>query len=97
MHYVVVCRDAEPGSDRRQAALDEHRRHVDRYADRIVLSGPLLADDGTTRCGQLFVLELPDRASAQRFVDDDPFTRAGIFESTRVDSVHLVVRDGRRV
>ena len=77
--------------------LPEHRAYVDAHAPMLVMSGPLLASDGTTRTGQLFILDVPDRQTAERFIADDPFTRAGLFTDIEVDGFVIVFRDGQRV
>ncbi len=97
MYFVVTCRDGAASAPDRAAVLAAHRDHVDRYAEQLVLSGPLLEADGQTRCGQLFVLDVATMAAARQFADDDPFTAAGIFESVRVGAFLPIFRDGRRV
>lgn len=97
MYFVVSCRDGECAAEQRKASLAAHRDHVDRYAAHLVLSGPLLRADGVTRCGQLFVLDVEELATAQRFAEEDPFALAGIFVSVQVDGFLPMFRDGRRV
>lgn len=79
MQYAIVCRDAEGTADARRRSIEEHRRYVDAHAAAIVVSGALLAEDSEVRVGQLFVLEVQDRAAATRFVAEDPLSAAGVF------------------
>lgn len=97
MFAVVTCRDADDSGRTRSSALAAHREYVDRHAPSLVLSGPLLGADGSTRIGQLFVLDVPDIAAAERFIAEDPFTVAGVFTDARVDGFLPVFRDGSRV
>ena len=96
MLFAIWCRDAPGAQFRRAAALAEHRRYVDRWAASLLLSGPLLAEDDVTRCGQLFVLDVADRTSAEAFLAGDPFTAAEVFGETKLCSFQPVFRDGRR-
>ncbi|TDD20887.1 YciI family protein [Actinomadura sp. KC06] len=96
VHYVVLCRDVPDSAVLRRSVLDEHRRYVDERADLIKLSGPLLGPDGTTRRGQLFVLDVPDRQSAEAFISADPFTRAGVFATVDIDPLLPIFGNGRR-
>jgi uncharacterized protein YciI len=96
MHAVIVCRDGGGGHAARASALSAHRDYVDKHADAIVLSGPLVGSDGVTRIGQLFVLDVPDLAEARRLVEEDPFTVAGAWGSIAIDGLIVVFRDGRR-
>lgn len=96
VHFVVIGRDAVDSAPRRRASLDEHRAYVDGLAEQIVLSGPLLADDATTRVGQIFVLQVDDRAVAERFVAQDPFSLAGVFADVQIYRFSPKFESGRR-
>lgn len=96
MLFAVVCLDRPNSAGMRSQSLEAHRGHVDRHASSIVSSGPLLADDGTTRSGQLFILDVPDRPSAVAFIQADPFTAAGVFETVIVRQFAPVFSDGSR-
>jgi uncharacterized protein YciI len=58
----------------------------------IIISGPLVADDGTSMIGSLMILEAPDRATVEAFNRADPFDAAGIWE--KVDINAFVKRQG---
>ncbi|MBO2455737.1 hypothetical protein J4573_52285 [Actinomadura barringtoniae] len=94
--HMVLCRDVPDSGPLRKAVLAEHRRYVDERAELIRFSGPLVADDGVTRCGQLFVLEVAARQDAEEFVAADPFTRAGVFATVEIDAVLPVFSEGAR-
>jgi len=55
-----------------------------------------LDDDGTTRSGQLFILDVPDHRRATAFIDADPFTAAGLFETVIIRGFTPVFSDGSR-
>lgn len=95
MNVVVVCRDAEQSSEARALSLPAHREYVDQWAAILVLSGPLTSDGHPS--GQFFVLDVPDRGTAERFVREDPFTMAGVFAEVSIDEIRLVFRDGARI
>jgi uncharacterized protein YciI len=48
------------------------------------MSGPLVADDGTTMIGSLFLIESPGRAEVEAFNRADPFAAAGIWEKVTI-------------
>jgi uncharacterized protein len=50
----------------------------------MVYGGALLAEDGKTAIGSLLVVNLPDRAAAQKFSDGDPYAKAGLFQSVAI-------------
>ena len=48
------------------------------------MSGPLVADDGTSMIGSFFLIEAPDRATVERFNAADPFKQADIWERVTI-------------
>jgi uncharacterized protein YciI len=53
-------------------------------ADRIAFAGPLTQDDGQTMLGSLLVIDFDDRAAAERWMADEPFTKAGLYQTASV-------------
>ncbi len=96
-HWLVICRDGDGSAERRRLTLDDHRRYVDESAGVIAFSGPLVADGGGTRTGQVFVLRLQGRAAAEAFADADPFSVGGVFVNVEVSRVLPRFRDGGRL
>jgi uncharacterized protein YciI len=47
-------------------------------------AGPFLADDGETMIGTLLILDVASRADAEAFATNDPYHKAGLFESVEV-------------
>ena len=68
------------------------RRLAPGFADLQVFAaaGPTLDDGGAGMTGSLIIMEFEDGAAAEAFSRDDPYARAGLFES-------VVVRPWRRV
>jgi uncharacterized protein YciI len=66
-----------------------HWSYMDRFADRLILRGPTLSDDGTEHTGSVHVVNLADRASAERFATGEPYWLAGLYR--HVTTVRTVV------
>ncbi len=67
-----------------QTRLDNRPAHVDYLKSTGVVSqaGPLL--DGEDMIGSLVILEVEDMAAAQNWADNDPYAKAGLFESVEL-------------
>jgi uncharacterized protein YciI len=68
-----------------------HRAFVETHAEHgisIALSGPLQSDDGEVMIGSLFIIEAPDRAAIEAFVQADPFTKAGVWGEVSITRFH---------
>lgn len=72
---------------------EEHWSYMDRFAERLILRGPTVSEDGTEHTGSVHVVDVPDRASAERFATEEPYWRAGLYsEVTAVRTVVLLDR-----
>jgi uncharacterized protein YciI len=65
----------------RAEARQRHLDHVARHAGHVVVGGPTVDDSGESMNGSVLVVDFPDRASAQAFLDADPYVEAGLFET----------------
>ncbi|QLH13003.1 YciI family protein [Paracoccus pantotrophus] len=84
MLYSVYCRDKEDTAALREKHLAVHRAHLDAWKDKIFFSGPLQSDDATLAHGSLFVLNVEDRAEAERFIFTEVFYNAGVFADVTI-------------
>ena len=57
MHFITHCLDRPDALDTRLAHYDEHRAYLATAKVRLVVAGPLVADDGETMIGSLFLTE----------------------------------------
>jgi uncharacterized protein len=85
MHWLIKCR-SKPATDAlREATLPAHRNFLDGYPEVTWYSGPLFTDDNKNAIGSLRLIEFPDRAAALAYINADPYTKAGIFESIGIE------------
>ena len=69
MLFVIHARDKAGGLPTRLANYDAHKAFLSDtspHGVRIVMSGPLVADDGTSMIGSLFLVEAADRATVEK-------------------------------
>ncbi len=84
MHYIVHCLDYAGRVADRLALYDAHKAYLASKPIDIVISGPLLADDGETMIGSCFLVEADSLAEVQAFHEADPFHAAGIWEHVSI-------------
>jgi uncharacterized protein YciI len=87
MLFVLHAIDRPGALPKRLANYDAHKAFLSDtipYDIKIVMSGPLTADDGTTMIGSLFLIEAADRAAVERFHAADPFLAADIWETVTI-------------
>lgn len=82
MLYAIHCKDKP---NHLQTRLDNRPAHVEylkRFSGQHVCTGPLLTEDGQGMIGSL--LEFADRKAAEDFAANDPYAKAGLFESVTI-------------
>ena len=83
--YVVVALDDEEHSVARRDAL--RSRHLDYVLtdDRAIqVVGPMLREDDGGFCGSIYVFEAPSAAHVQRWLDDEPYHRGGVYRDVLI-------------
>jgi uncharacterized protein YciI len=86
MHFVVHALDKKGILPTRAKFYRDHRIHLDRaeaHGVDVVTAGTLVADDGETPVGSIFVIDAADRAAVDAFTRSDPYHLNGVWE--RVD------------
>jgi uncharacterized protein len=74
------------------ALAEAHWSYMDRYADRLILRGPTLSDDGTQHTGSVHVIDLDDRASAERFATEEPYWLDGLYRHVTISRTVVLLR-----
>ncbi len=74
----------------RQAKRAEHRAYLAAVESRIHFAGPLVAEDGASIVGSLLVVDQPDRAAAEAWLADEPFAKAGLYQSPEIAAIRAL-------
>ena len=84
MLFVIHCLDKADALPRRLAAYDAHKAYLAAPSVGIVMSGPLVADDGETMIGSFFLVEADSREEVEAFNRTDPFHGADVWQSVNI-------------
>jgi uncharacterized protein len=87
MLFIIHAVDRTDALPTRLANYEAHKAFLSdtsRFGVGIVMSGPLVADDGKTMIGSLFLVEAPSRTEVEAFHGADPFFTAGIWEKVTI-------------
>ena len=82
MLIALIARD-KPGA--LQTRTDNREKHLAYIKETGVVSqaGPLL-DEGGEMCGSLVILDVEDMSTAEGWAENDPYAKAGLFESVEL-------------
>lgn len=84
MPYHIETWDKPEQRHLRQELRAAHLEYVNGVANLIVAAGAKLNDDGTDAGGGVYIIDVDDRAAAERFITSDPFHKGGLFREVRV-------------
>jgi uncharacterized protein YciI len=82
--YILYNEDRPDAQAIREATREAHLAYLDRHKDKVVLGGGLLSEDGATRLGSVFIINVPSRKAAEAFSAEEPFRKAGLFKTTKI-------------
>lgn len=94
MLFVLYCVDKPDHGHVRAANRPAHLEFIRSQTDKVLIGGPMLTEDGSGMIGSMAVLDVPDRAAAEAFARDDPYARAGLFESVVIRRYRKVFPEG---
>ena len=84
MPYAIQTKDKAGSS---QIRADNRAAHIDYLTSQqhlLLAAGALIEDDGTGATGGLLIVDTDDRKEAERFINNDPFTKANLFEKVTI-------------
>ncbi len=79
--FYVHALDKADGGAIRKTLHEEHVAYLTENGDSVMVRGPLVTDDGETRNGSVLLLDFPDIKAARAFWAEEPYNRAGLYES----------------
>lgn len=79
MYFAIHCTDRPDTAALRERMMSEHRAYLETQDRKIVWAGALMDDEDRMMLGSLFIVNVPDRATAEAFLAGDPFNTAGVF------------------
>jgi hypothetical protein len=84
MPYAIQTVDKPGTAEMRATTRASHLEYLTRHKDKLLAAGALIDDDGTGGHGGILIVDTDDRAEAERFIAEDPFTKAGLFQKVTV-------------
>lgn len=91
MRFVVHCLDKAGALPTRLQNYDAHKAYLASGSVQTVVSGPLVADDGETMIGSMFIFEADSKDEVIAFNKADPFAKAGVWDSVSINAFLMCV------
>ena len=87
MHFVGHAIDKAGILATRAKLYRQHRIHLDEAGNRgidVITAGTLVADDGETPIGSLFVVDAEDRTTLDAITRSDPYYVKGVWQTVEI-------------
>ena len=84
MIYVITCVDKPDHGAVRKENRTAHLAYLRDAGDTLFAAGPTLTDDASSVTGSVIMVDLPDKQAAETFAANDPYAKAGLFESVTI-------------
>jgi len=84
MPYAIITQDKPGQLQLRNAVRDEHLAYLVANQAKLLAAGAMIDDDGNGGHGGILIVDTDDRAEAEAFIANDPFSKAGLFEKVTV-------------
>ncbi|MFJ2024207.1 YciI family protein [Streptomyces sp. NPDC087897] len=92
MPFYVYAQDQPEVADQLMELCEEHWSYMDRFDGGLILRGPTVSDDGEEHTGSVHVVDLANRAEAERFAREEPFWKAGLYRDLTVVAAEVLLR-----
>jgi uncharacterized protein YciI len=77
--WAIYCWDKPGTAETRHALLAEQKAYVKGFGERVIGYGHFVSDDGRDTLGTSFFIQLHDRAAVDKFIADEPMSKAGVY------------------
>ncbi|MBW2186478.1 MAG: YciI family protein [Deltaproteobacteria bacterium] len=85
MLYVVHCVDKKNHLEVRMENRPAHVEYLKSFGEKLHAAGPTLDDEGNMN-GSVVILDMECREEAEKFAANDPYAKAGLFESVTIST-----------
>ncbi len=80
MWFMIHNINAPDALARRPQLEQAHWDYLRALQHRMITAGPYFSSDGETRIGSIFIVDFPNAAVAKEWIDEEPFTKAGLYQ-----------------
>lgn len=84
MYFVILATDKPHSAQIRQETRGAHLDYIQGFGKQIVAGGATLTDDGETMTGSFILVDMPDRVAVETYLRNDPYVKAGLFETVEI-------------
>ena len=95
MQFIVKAYDGQDMLEKRMAVRPRHLEGMKALGKRIICAGGLLDGEGRMK-GSALVLDFPDRAALDKYLQSEPYVTEGVWQKIEVNAMNVVLVNGEK-
>jgi len=95
MPFLIDTIDKEHTQALRLSLRDAHLDYLEENKALLLACGAKLDDAGIKGSGSVYIVDVDTRREAEDFINGDPFTKGGLFESVTITRWRKAYLDGK--
>ena len=96
MQFLIKAYDGEGMLGRRMEVRPRHLEGMNAVLSHVIAAGGLLDEEGRMK-GSALVMEFPDRAALDDYLNNEPYVKEGVWQKVEVDVMNVVLLNGEKV
>ena len=96
MQFIITAYDGEGMLARRLEVRPQHLENMGKIKGNVLCAGGLLDEEGKMK-GSVLVLEFPDLAGLDEYLESEPYIREKVWETVEVETMNVVILGGKKV
>lgn len=90
-NFIVIAKDKNNFQEIRLNNREKHLEYITNITSvNIKIAGPLLGDNKNMK-GSMLVIEANNIEEINKFLENDPYNKAGLFQSIEIEEYLLVI------
>ena len=95
MQFLIKAYDGPNMLEKRMEVRPRHLEGMKALGKRIICAGGLLDEAGRMK-GSALVMDFPDRAALDAYLNSEPYVAEGVWEKIEVETMNVVLVNGEK-
>ena len=95
MQFLIKAYDGPNMLEKRMEVRPRHLEGMKALGKRIICAGGLLDEAGRMK-GSALVMDFPDRAALDAYLNSEPYVAEGVWEKVEVETINVVLVNGEK-
>ena len=93
MQFMIKAYDGEGMLEKRMEVRPRHLEGMKALGKQIICAGGLLDDEGKMK-GSVLIVDFPDRAAVNAYLDHETYVVEGVWQKIEVEPLNVVLVNG---